>query len=106
MFIYKLTLPERSTSSRMDNLSPSATLSGIPESNRRHHLGKVAYYHYTNPAFAPILSLVSEVLKSVRENRSVVRGVTGRSFDIRGAARAAEARWGKFRRWRWGAAGW
>ena len=26
-------------------------LSGIPESNRRHHLGKVAYCHYTNPAF-------------------------------------------------------
>jgi hypothetical protein len=29
--------------------------SGIRESNSRLHLGKVAYYHYTNPAYGYVL---------------------------------------------------
>ena len=33
--------------------------SGIPESNWRLYLGKVAYYHYTNPAQYRCLSAIA-----------------------------------------------
>lgn len=40
----KAGLPGHSSSKRSEGWS------GIPESNRRFHLGKVTYGHYTNPA--------------------------------------------------------
>src|SRR5271170_8114793 len=36
---------------RRVKLGPVSKWSGIRESNSRLHLGKVAYYHYTNPAY-------------------------------------------------------
>ena len=37
---------------------PQKNWSGIRESNSRLHLGKVAYYHYTNPAYKIDLSSI------------------------------------------------
>jgi hypothetical protein len=49
------------------------TWSGIRESNPRLHLGKVAYYHYTNPA-------INELHQSVLNVFAVSNGVASENF--------------------------
>ncbi len=41
-------------------------LSGIPESNRCCYLGRVLYYHYTNPAFAICFVYETLAVPSIR----------------------------------------
>ena len=48
-------------------------MSGIPESNRRHYLGKVAYCHYTNPATGLNLSQKLIVVKKFPKIKPMFR---------------------------------
>ncbi len=44
---------------------PESIWSGIPESNWRLNLGKVAYYHYTNPATSNVVGTFSAYFTTV-----------------------------------------